>query len=65
MVAPEEFLGMMGYDKDSFLAAADADEFYTDYSGSRMSEDFTYEELLGMFYFDEAGTLVFVPDVMF
>ena len=64
-VSPEEFLGMMGYDMESFLAAADADEFYTDYSGSRMSEDFTYEELLGMFYFDEDGTLVFVPDVMF
>ena len=65
MVAPEEFLRMMGYSKTSFLAAADADEFYSDYSGSRMSEDFTYEELLTMFYFDADSNLVFVPDIMF
>ena len=64
-VSAEEFLKMMGYDREAFLAAADEDEFYTDYSGSRMSEDFTYEELLGMFYFDEEAELVFVPDLMF
>ena len=64
-VTAEQFLGLMGYDRESFLAAADEDEFYTDYSGQKMTEDFTYEELLGMFYFDENGTLVFVPDLIF
>ena len=65
MVTPETFLGMMGYDRESFLAAADADEYYTDYSESKMTEDFSYEELLGMFYFDQNAELIFVPDLMF
>lgn len=64
-LSAEEFLKTMGYDRESFLAAADADDFYTDYSGSKLSEDFTYDELLGMFYFDEGSELVFVPDLMF
>ena len=64
-VSAEEFLKMMGYDQEAFLAAADEDELYTDYSGRKMSEDFTYEELLGMFYFDEEAELVFAPDLMF
>ncbi len=65
MVSPETFLGMMGYDRESFLAAADADEYYTDYSENKMTEDFSYEELLGMFYFDQNAELIFVPDLMF
>ncbi len=65
MVTPETFLGIMGYDRESFLAAADADESYMDYSESKMTEDFSYEELLGMFYFDQNAELVFVPDLMF
>ena len=64
-VSAEEFLRIMGYDKEAFLAAADEDEFYTDYSGNKMTEDYSYEELLGMFYFDEEAELVFVPDLMF
>ena len=55
----------MGYDRDSFLAAADADEYYMDYSANKMTEDFSYEELLGMFYFDQDSELIFVPDLMF
>jgi len=65
MVTPEAFLNMMGYDRETFLAAADADEFYADYSDKKMTEDFTYEELLGMFYFNENAELVFVPDLLF
>ena len=65
MVTAEEFLRMMGYDREAFLAAADADEFYMDYSDTKMTEDFTYEELLGMFYFDENSELIFVPDLIF
>lgn len=61
----ESFLQKMGYDKESFLAAADEDPDYETVTGKKLTEEYTYEELLERFYFDKDQNLIFVTDLSF
>lgn len=59
----ESFLQKMGYTKEAFLEAADADPEYETVTGKKLTEAFTYEELLERFYFDKDQNLIFVTDL--
>ncbi len=61
----ESFLQKMGYTKETFLEAADADPEYETVTGKKLTEVFTYEELLERFYFDKDQNLIFVTDLSF
>ncbi|MBR5730608.1 MAG: hypothetical protein IKX89_01515, partial [Firmicutes bacterium] len=61
----ESFLQKMGYTKETFLEAADADPDYEMITGKKLTEEYTYEELLERFYFDKDQNLIFVTDLSF
>ena len=64
-LSAEAMLQKMGYTQESFMEAADADEDFSMMYGQKLSEVYSYEELLSMFYFDSDSVLRFSPEMWF